>query len=166
MVNYVGRAGTDAGARSWNVMKSRLTGITIAVLAGTAEAGEVVAALGGSDISFDAERASGIAELSYRFDDADNVTSPDVAIAAFDAGYVFAGVGVTARSHFDASWFAEAGVQMGVLASEAKANPAFRASVAIGRSFHRGTLASLGLAQVVSEGETLTSAALRVHIDI
>jgi len=132
----------------------------------TAEAGEIVAALGGSDIDLDTAQESGVAELSYRLDNADNGITPAVAIAAYDAGYVFAGVGMVARHHFSGPWFAEAGADIGVLASETQTDPALRASIAIGRSFGHNTRVSLDLAQVASEDGSLTSATLRMHLNL
>jgi len=136
------------------------------LMASTVEAGEAIAALGGSDISIDTARAPGIAELPYRFDDSGSGGSPVVTHKAFAAGYVYAGAGVTARSHFSSPWFAEAGAQFGVVTSDEDTDAAFRASLAVGCSFDIGARASLGLAQAVSDGRMLSSATPRLHLDI
>ena len=126
-------------------------------------AGEVIAAIGGSEISLDTARASGVAELSYRFDASRSGISPDLTVATFDAGYVFAGGGMTGRRHFSGQWFLEAGAQVGVLSYDDGTEPALRASLGVGRGFGSGTRASLGLAQIASEDARLSSVTLRLH---
>lgn len=135
-------------------------------MAHTAEAGEIVAALGGSDIDLDSAKDSGVAELSYRFDDASNGMTPAVTVAAYDAGYVYAGAGIVARRHMSGPWFAEAGAEIGVLVSEGEGDLAVRGAFAVGRRFGHNTRASLGLAQVASGNGSLTSATLRMHLDM
>lgn len=147
-------------------MRLAILSISLGLLAQAAAADEIVAAFGGSEISLEDVRRSGVAELSYRVDAKDDGVSPGAVLAVNEGGYVFAGAGVVGRQHFSGRWFVEAGGHLGIFSHDEGTDPAIRASVGLGRSFGGGTRASLGLAQVVSDDARLSSATLRFHLDI
>lgn len=146
-------------------MKHMAFGITLALMAPAAQAGEVIAALGGSDISLDTARATGVAELSYRFGKPDEAFAPEASIVAFDAGYAYVGAGMNARQTISGPWFAEGGAQLGgVFDDGGDVDPALRVSLGIGRDLGKGVSASLGVARIVTDDATLDSATLRLHM--
>ncbi len=147
-------------------MKAVLLGITLWVLAQAAQAGEVVAAIGGSEISLDTASESGVAELSYRFNASRDGFSPDVTIAAFDSDFLFVGGGMIGRWRFSGRWFHEAGAQVGVLSHDDDADPAIRVTLGVGRTFGDRTRASLGVAQIASDDARVASLTLRLHFEM
>ena len=145
-------------------MRNAALGIILALMTGTAQAGEVIAALGGSDISLDAARDAGVAELSYRFS-GDTGVSPQVSVVGYDAGYAYVGAGATMRHAFgDGRWFVDGGAELGAMDGDGGTDPALRVTVGVGRELGVNTSASLGLARVVTEDATFDSATLRLHL--
>lgn len=147
-------------------MKAALLGVTLGLMAHSAEAGEVIAAIGGSKMSLDTARDGGVAELSYRFGANHDGFSPQLTFAAFDRGVVFAGAGLADRWTISGAWFVEAAGQIGALSYDAGTELAVRSAIGVGHSFGNGARASLGIARVTSDDAWLTSATLRFHLDL
>ena len=149
-------------------MKKAAIFISMAMLGSAAQADGLVGALGRSDLSLEDTRATGIAELSYRFGDAHLPVRPQATLSTFDAGYVFAGAGAVAQHAFSSPWFVEASGQVGVLngPGDFGTQPAAYIALGIGRSFGNGTSMSLGASQILSDGERLSAATLRLHFEM
>lgn len=142
--------------------------ISCALFALPLHAGEAIVAVGGSDFSIDAARASGVAEVSYRFN-TDTPVQPHAVLAPHEGGFGYLGAGVIGQTTFNGPWFAEAGAGVGALIDTrdgTSADPALRISVALGRDFGKGVKASVGLARVVSDDITVDSAVFRIHLDM
>lgn len=149
-------------------MKRASLAISLALAALPAQAGELVAALGGSDISLDAVRAAGVGEISYRFGDMADGIAPEASLVAHDKGFGFAGAGVALRRELSGPWFVEGGAQFGALIDTKdrgfSGDPALRASLGIGREIRRDVSASVGVSRIAGDGIRLDSLTFRLHI--
>lgn len=133
-------------------------------------AGELVVALGGSELSPDDAERAGIAEIGWRFEPLGTTDlRPTVGISAHFAGVAFAGAGVAARRALSGPWFAEAVVSAGILADRrdgaSDTEAALRGSVAVGRQVTDDLGIALGVSRIRSDDIRLDAVTLRLHMD-